>query len=189
MKIMSLGDRLRSLRKAKNVSLTGIGQSTSISREFLLQIEGGELKPTSQILEGWASSLAIPPSYAIGDKNLSTPLANLPDRLSASEIAWRSSANHLSLVFQTRRFLCWITGVYRDFLFLWQTHRLHRNVDPGNHSERGIGGSSCSVLTKSSRPYPANIILAIFGGKLARRDACFATFAKTSIVDKNRGKK
>lgn len=167
--MMSLGDRLRILREARNVSLTDLVESSGISRRDLLQIECGNMEPTGKILEGWASALAIPLSHVLCDENLSVPLANLRNRLSAGEIAWRSSAKHLSLVFQTQRFLFWIRGVYRNFLFLWQTHRLHRNVDPRNHSKRAIDRSSYNVLTKRSCSHPANMIPAGFGGKSARK--------------------
>jgi transcriptional regulator with XRE-family HTH domain len=157
MRIMPLGDRLRILREAKNLSLVDLEESTGTLRWDLLQIECGNMAPTAQTFQGWADALAIPVSQLISK------------RLSAGEIAWRSSPKQLSLVFQIHRFLFWIRRIYRNILFLWQTNPFHRSVEPTNHRRTSSSLYSDLFQTEWSRPHPPNIVIAAFGCKSARK--------------------
>ena len=171
MRIMPLGGRSQILRETKNLSLVGLEESTGTLLWDLLQIKSGNMAPTAQALKGWAVALAIPVRQLICDKGTSTPLPSLSKRLSAGEIAWRSSPKQLSLVFQIHRFLFWIRGIYRNILFLSQTNPFHRSVEPTNHRRIGTSSSSYSDLfqTEWPRPHPANIVLAAFGCRSARK--------------------
>src|ERR1700681_686723 len=104
MRIMPLGDRSR-IREAENLSLADLEESTGTLRWDLFPVECGNMAPTAQTLKGWAVTLASPVSQLICDTGISTPLPSLSKRLSAGEIAWRSSPKQLSLVFQIHRFL------------------------------------------------------------------------------------
>jgi hypothetical protein len=140
---MPFGVRLRILREAKNISLTGF--------------EG----------LGRANGLAIPASQLICDKSVCVRPANRSKSLSPGEIAWRRFPGRLSLAFPIQRFLFRIRGIHRNSLFLWQTNRFHRSVEPKNR-RMGTRRSSYARFKPKGSPHLANIFLPACGGRSAR---------------------
>jgi len=84
---MILGDRLRTLREAKSASLRDIAERTGLSEYFMQRVESGHAIPTIEVLEKWAEALSIPVHELFYEGNEPPPLQNLPDRLTAEQIA------------------------------------------------------------------------------------------------------
>ena len=57
---MQLGDRLRSIRHSKNVSLTELARRTGVRQSYWSSLELGYNLPSVRTLEQWAGALNVP---------------------------------------------------------------------------------------------------------------------------------
>lgn len=57
---MIIGDRLREIRKQKNISQGEIEQRTGLLRCYISRVENGHTVPTIETLQKWAGALEIP---------------------------------------------------------------------------------------------------------------------------------
>ena len=87
---MVIGDRLRELRKAKNLSQEDVEERAGLLCCYLSGVENGETVPAIETLEGIACALDVPLYQLFYDGELPA-LPNLPNRRSAEEIAASSS--------------------------------------------------------------------------------------------------
>lgn len=85
---MVIGDRLRTLREAKNLSQLDIEERTGLFRKYVSGVESGETVPTVEMLESIACALEVPLYELFWDGEEPPALENLPNRLSAEDIAW-----------------------------------------------------------------------------------------------------
>jgi transcriptional regulator with XRE-family HTH domain len=57
---MRLGERLRTIRESRHVSLRDLERLTCVPRHYWAQFESGNRMPRIQILEKWAAALLVP---------------------------------------------------------------------------------------------------------------------------------
>jgi transcriptional regulator with XRE-family HTH domain len=57
---MLLGERLRTIRESKHVSITDLEKRTGVRRSYWSRFEGGYRMPTIITLEKWAAALRVP---------------------------------------------------------------------------------------------------------------------------------
>lgn len=95
---MLIGDRLRALREAKNLSEEDIEERTGLLRSYLSGVENGETVPPIETLEDIAYALEVPLYQLFYDGEKPPTLQHLPNRRSAEDIAWGDSERVRGLV-------------------------------------------------------------------------------------------
>lgn len=95
---MLIGDRLRALREAKNLSEEDIEERTGLLRSYLSEVENGETVPSIETLEDIACALEVPLYQLFCDGKKQPILQHLPNRRSAEDIAWGDSERVRGLV-------------------------------------------------------------------------------------------
>ncbi len=95
---MVIGDRLRALREAKNLSQEDIEERTGLLRCYLSGVENGETVPSIETLEDIACALEVPLYQLFYDGEEPPALENLPNRRSAEDIAWGGSGRMIGLL-------------------------------------------------------------------------------------------
>jgi transcriptional regulator with XRE-family HTH domain len=93
-----VGDRLRALREAKNLSQLEIEERTGLLRSYVAGVENGETVPTVETLENIACALEVPLYELFYDSEEPPALENLPNRLSTEDIAWGGSGRAIGLL-------------------------------------------------------------------------------------------
>lgn len=84
---MTIGDSVRELREAKELSQGDIENRTGLLRSHISQIEDGDTLPTLETLEKLARALDVPLYRLFYNGEAPPHLPNLPGRLTADEIA------------------------------------------------------------------------------------------------------
>ncbi len=88
---MVIGDRLRALRKAKNLSQEDVEERAGLLCSYLSGVENGGTVPAIETLEDIACALDVPLYQLFYDGEEPPALPNLPNRRSAEEIASSST--------------------------------------------------------------------------------------------------
>jgi len=85
-----IGDRLRTLREAKRLTLEHIAERTGLLRTYILAIENGDAMTSIDIVERLARALQVQ-MYELFYSGRNNPvLINLPNRLTCDDIVNRS---------------------------------------------------------------------------------------------------
>jgi transcriptional regulator with XRE-family HTH domain len=100
---MIIGDRLRELREAKNLSQGDIEKRTGLLRCYISRVENGHTVPAIETLEKMARALEVPMYQLFYDGEEPPKLPNLPK--SSDETAWGSSGKDARLLSKLRRLL------------------------------------------------------------------------------------
>ncbi|HEV2523344.1 MAG TPA: helix-turn-helix transcriptional regulator [Candidatus Acidoferrales bacterium] len=87
---MIIGDRLRELREAKNLSQGDIEKKTGLLRCYVSRVENGHTVPAVETLEKFARALEVPMYQLFYDGEEPPKLPSLPKRKSADDIVWGS---------------------------------------------------------------------------------------------------
>ena len=82
-----VSERLRAIREAKKLSQADMEERTGILRCDLSLVENGQAVPTIEILEKMARALDLPLHELFYGGEQAPVLQNLPNRLTADEIA------------------------------------------------------------------------------------------------------
>lgn len=73
---LSLGEKLRTLRKGKKLTLDGLAETVGISKSYLWELENRtQAKPSAEILDKLAGELGVPIGYLLDES------AALPGRI------------------------------------------------------------------------------------------------------------
>jgi transcriptional regulator with XRE-family HTH domain len=88
---MIIGERLRTLREAKQLSQGHIEKRTGLLRCYISRVENGHTVPSVETLEKLARALEIPMYQLFYDGEAPPKLPNLAKRLSADEVTWGGS--------------------------------------------------------------------------------------------------
>src|ERR1700692_3192945 len=88
---MIVGDRLRTLREAKNLSQGDIEEKTGLLRCYVSRVENGHTVPNVETLEKFARALEVPMYQLFYDRQEPPKLPNLPKRKTADDILWGNS--------------------------------------------------------------------------------------------------
>jgi transcriptional regulator with XRE-family HTH domain len=88
---MIIADRLRAVRKQKQLSQGDIEKRTGLLRCYISRVENGHTVPTIETLEKLARAMEIPLYQLVYDGEVPPEVPNLPKRKTADEIAWGSA--------------------------------------------------------------------------------------------------
>src|SRR5690242_21848091 len=102
---MIIGERLRALREAKQMSQGHIEKRTGLLRCYISRVENGHTVPSVETLEKMARALEVPMYRLFYDGEASPKPENLPKRRTADEIAWGSSGKDARFLSNFRRLL------------------------------------------------------------------------------------
>lgn len=73
---LSLGEKLRTLRKGKKLTLDGLAETVGISKSYLWELENRtQAKPSAEILDKLAGELGVPIGYLL-DESAALPGEN-----------------------------------------------------------------------------------------------------------------
>lgn len=102
---MVVGDRLRTLREAKNFSQGEIEKRTGLLRCYISRVENGHTVPAIDTLEKFARALDVPMYQLFYDGNEPPKLPNLSKQKTGDNVAWGSSGQDERMLHQFRRLL------------------------------------------------------------------------------------
>src|ERR1700733_1254790 len=102
---MIIGDRLRTLREAKDYSQGEIEKRTGLLRCYISRVENGHTVPAIETLEKFARALEVPMYELFYDGEEPPQLPNLPKRKTSDDVAWGNSGKDGKLLAQFRRLL------------------------------------------------------------------------------------
>ena len=88
---MIIGDRLREMREAKQLSQGDIEKRTGLLRCYISRVENGHTVPAIETLEKMARALEVPLYQLFYDGEEPPKLPNLLKRKSSDDIAWGSA--------------------------------------------------------------------------------------------------
>jgi transcriptional regulator with XRE-family HTH domain len=115
---MIIGDRLREMREAKQLSQGDIEKRTGLLRCYISRVENGHTVPAIETLEKLARALEVPLYQLFYDGEEPPKLPNLPLRKSSNEIAWGSSGKDARYLGKLRRLLGKSDEHYRKLILL-----------------------------------------------------------------------
>jgi transcriptional regulator with XRE-family HTH domain len=102
---MIIGDRLREMREAKQLSQGEIEKRTGLLRCYISRVENGHTVPAIETLEKMARAFEVPLYQLFYDGEESPKLRNLPKRKSSNDIAWGSTGKDARFMSKLRRHL------------------------------------------------------------------------------------
>jgi transcriptional regulator with XRE-family HTH domain len=102
---MIIGDRLRELREAKNLSQGDIEKRTGLLRCYISRVENGHTVPAIETLEKMARAFEVPLYQLFYEGEEPPKLPNLLKRKSSDEIAWGNSGKDARYLSKLRRVL------------------------------------------------------------------------------------
>ena len=102
---MVIGDRLRTLREAKDLSQGDIEKTTGLLRCYISRVENGHTVPAIETLEKFARALEVPMYELFYDGEEPPKLPNLPKRKTGEDVAWGHSGKDSRLLARFRRLL------------------------------------------------------------------------------------
>ena len=102
---MIIGDRLRQLREAKNLSQGDIEKRTGLLRCYISRVENGHTVPAIETLEKMARAFEVPMYQLFYGGEEPPKLPNLPKRNSSDESAWGSSGKDARYLSKLRRLM------------------------------------------------------------------------------------
>jgi transcriptional regulator with XRE-family HTH domain len=102
---MIIGDRLREMREAKQLSQGDIEKRTGLLRCYISRVENGHTVPAIETLEKMARALEVPLYQLFYDGEEPPKLPNLLKRKSSDDIAWGSTGKDARFLNKLRRVL------------------------------------------------------------------------------------
>ena len=102
---MIIGDRLREMREAKNLSQGDVEKRTGLLRCYISRVENGHTVPAVETLEKLARAFEVPLYQLFYDGDEPLKLPNLLKRKASDEIAWGSSGKDARFLSKLRRLL------------------------------------------------------------------------------------
>jgi transcriptional regulator with XRE-family HTH domain len=102
---MIIGDRLREMREAKQLSQGDVEKRTGLLRCYISRVENGHTVPAVETLEKLARAFEVPLYQLFYDGEEPPKLPNLLKRNSSGEIGWGSSGKDARFLSKLRRVL------------------------------------------------------------------------------------
>ena len=102
---MIIGDRLREMREAKNLSQGDIEKRTGLIRCYVSRVENGHTVPAVETLEKLARAFEVPLYQLFYEGEEPPDLPNLLKLKSSDEDAWGSSGKDARFLNKLRRLL------------------------------------------------------------------------------------
>ena len=126
---MLIGDRLRGLRQAKNLSQGDIQERTGLLRAYVSRVENGHTVPSIETLEKLARALGVPLYQLFYDGAERPKPLHLPKRIAVKDVTWGSTRKESRMLERLRRLLSRMKESDRDLL-LSMAQRMLRNIRP-----------------------------------------------------------
>jgi len=123
---MIIGDRLRDMREAKQLSQGDIEKRTGLLRCYISRVENGHTVPAIETLEKLARALESPLYQLFYDGDEPPKLPNLPKLKSSEENAWGSSGKDARYLSKLRRSLGKANEQDRKIILLMAQKMAHR---------------------------------------------------------------
>jgi transcriptional regulator with XRE-family HTH domain len=95
---MVIGDRIRALREQKGLSQGQIEKRTGLLRCYISRVENGHTVPSIDTVEKLARALEVPLYQIFWDGEEIPALANLPGRMTETEVATDESPERAQFV-------------------------------------------------------------------------------------------
>jgi transcriptional regulator with XRE-family HTH domain len=102
---MIIGDRLREMREAKQLSQGDIEKRSGLFRCYISRVENGHTVPAIETLEKMASALEVPLYQLFYDGEQPPKLPSLLKQKTTGEIAWGSVGKDARFLTKLRRVL------------------------------------------------------------------------------------
>ena len=125
---MNIGDRLRTLREAKNFTQGEIEKRTGLLRTYVSRVENGHAVPSVETLEKFARALEVPIYQLFYDGDKSPTLPIIPKRKHADETAWGSTGKDARWLYKFRRLLARTEESDRNILMFTAQEMARRNA-------------------------------------------------------------
>jgi transcriptional regulator with XRE-family HTH domain len=135
---MLIGDRLRNLREAKNLSQGHIEKRTGLLRCYISRVENGHTVPAMETLEKMARALEMPLYQLFYDGQEQPQSPNAAKRKTAAQGLWGSSGEDALLLSKFQQLLGRISENDRKLLMLLA----QKLVGPNKRKSRNL----CRVL-------------------------------------------
>src|SRR5260370_18985462 len=100
---MIMGDRLRELREAKNLSQGGIEKRTGLLRCYISRVENGHTVPAIETLEKLARAMEVPMYQLFYEGKEPPEVPEIVSRRSVNDTAWGSSGKDARYLSKLRR--------------------------------------------------------------------------------------
>ena len=123
---MIIGDRLREIRGAKNLSQGDVEKRTGLLRCYISRVENGHTVPAIETLEKLARALECPLSQLFYGGEEPPRLPYLLKRRSSDEIAWGSVGKDARFLTKLRRLLGMLDEQHRKLILLMAQKLAHR---------------------------------------------------------------
>lgn len=114
---MFIGDRIRAIREAKELSQGDIEERSGLLRSYLSRVENGHTVPSVETLEKLARALQVPLYQLFYEGEQPPKLSHLAKRITAEEIAYGTSGKEARILGKFSRLLGRITEPDRKLLF------------------------------------------------------------------------
>ena len=113
---MLIGERIRAIREAKNLSQGDIEERCGLLRPHISQVENGHIVPSVETLEKFARALEVP-LYQLVYEGKKRPLPpHLPERKRPAENSWATTRKEIYLWTKLRGLLARIRESDRRLL-------------------------------------------------------------------------
>jgi len=111
---MLIGQRLRDIREAKNLSQADIEWTAGLFRTYISRAENGHTVPSIEILEKWARALRMPLYQVLYEGEEPPKPLKLPSKV--EEKLWRNSVREARELERLRRYLAKMNESDRNVL-------------------------------------------------------------------------
>ncbi len=113
---MLIGDRIRAIREAKNLSQGDIEERCGLFRVHISRVENGHLVPSVETLEKLARALEVPLYQLFYERKKRPLLPHLPKRKLTAKIMWGTTRKEISFWEKLRGLLARMGGGDRQLL-------------------------------------------------------------------------
>src|SRR3984893_7195484 len=102
---MNIGDRLRTLREAKNFTQGEVEKRTGVLRTYVSRVENGNAVPSVETLEKFARALEVPTYQLFYDGEEPPKLPNISKRKLSTTAVWGDSGKDARTLAKFRQLL------------------------------------------------------------------------------------
>lgn len=130
---MLIGQKLRALREAKNMSQLEISEATRLVQPYVSRVENGHTVPGVETLEKWATALKIPLYQILYDGAEPPKLLKLPSRHDRD--LWGDSGRDSHDLKRLRQFLAKMGAREREMLMSMAVRMVSRSRRGGSEAK------------------------------------------------------
>jgi transcriptional regulator with XRE-family HTH domain len=140
---MLIGERIRAIREAKNLSQGDIEKRSGLLRHYISRIENGHTVPAVETLEKLARALGVPMYQLFYEGKGEPDLPRLSKRLPADGIIWGKSKRERRFWKKLRGFLARMTQPDRQLILRMAQKMARRYSRRGRWCHSETARASC----------------------------------------------